>query len=734
MAPVTPGQEAKSRILTLVFTDLQDSTGLKSSRGDLLAGDVIARHRGHVARLAGECSGRAIDYAGDGCFLTFESSSAAVRFALRLQDVHHAEVDLPGVRVGIHMGEVTEGPGPLGVGGPPRVEGLAVDVAARIQGLARPGQILLSAVVASSARQRLEPDDVRRPIRWHSYGAYELKGAGAPLEITEVGLEGVAPFTAPVAGEKGRPVGARSGARRAALAAASALLLVAALLAYFALRRSAPSPEAPIRSLAVLPFDNLMNDPAQDYFADGITEALISELAQVGSLKVISRTSVVQYKDTTKTAPEIARELGVEGLIEGSVLRDGDQVRITAQLVHGPTDRHLWAESYTNTLTNVLRLHSEVALAIVAAVGATLTPEESQRIAGPGSVDPEAYEAFLQGMRLTDVDTDEGLRTAIRHFERATELDPEFARAWAWMSLAYIELAGWGIENPKRAYPPARSAALRALELDPSLGVAYARLARVAHAYDWEWSEAERLYRKAVALAPSDAELRTGFAWMLLQIGRYAEAVAQAEVALELDPKSKLVRKEAATVLDISSADTERAGRLLEAVYAEDPASPEVLDGLLWHQVGEGEFGAAIRAAEEFVRAKPGEALPRLWLARVHAIAGDREKAREIADATRRTFGDRLPNSVLGQLLVDLGEIDEAFQALERGFEEREWMMIWLRVTPFGVNPASRASPAWEQFRKDPRYWDLMRRMNFPPFPSEHPGYTEEQAQRAALR
>jgi len=733
VAPVTPSPDAaRSRILTLVFTDLQDSTGLKTSHGDRLAGDVIARHRGHLARLAAEGEGRIIDTAGDGCFLTFETSSAAVRFALRLQDVHHAEPELPRVRVGVHVGEVTEAPGPLGAGGPPRVEGLAVDVAARIQALARPGQVLLSAPVASSARQRLEADAVARPIRWQSYGAYELKGLDAPLEIIEAGLEGVAPFTAPAAGEKGRPVRARFGARRVALAAGLTLVVVAALGAYLVFGRSGSAPAAPIRSLAVLPFDNLMNDPAQDYFADGMTEALISELAKIASLQVISRTSVVQYKDTAKTAPEIARELGVEGLIEGSVLRDGDQVRITAQLIHGPTDRHLWAESYTNTLTHVLRLQSDVALAIVAAVGATLTPEESQRIAGTGSVDPAAYEAFLLGMQLRDAGTEDGLRTAIRHLERATALDPGFAWAWAEMSRAYSALAGWQIEKPERAYPPARRAALRALELDPSLGVAYARLALVAHAYDWDWSEAERLYRKAVALAPSDATFRVDFAWMLLQTGRYVEAVPEADAALRLDPRSKSVRRDAAVVLDHSGADHERAGRLLREVYAEDPTFIPVLDALLWYYLEEGERRAAFRAAEEWIRASPREPTPKLQLAFVHASVGEREKAREIVDATRRSFGDdRLPNAPLGEVLVALGEIDAAFSAYERGFEEREWWMTWLRIRPY---TQGAVSPDWAQLRKDPRYWDLMRRMNFPPLPPEHPGYADEQAQRAGLR
>jgi len=194
-----------SRILTLVFTDLADSTALKTRRGDQAVGELIARHRAHVRRLAAESGGRIIDWAGDGCFLTFETPSAAVLFALRLQQAHSEEPDLPGVRTGIHMGEVSELPGPDGDVAHPRVEGLAVDLAARICGLARPAQVLMSSSVADSARQRLDSDAFDKPIRWRTHGSYSLKGFDEALEIREAGLQGVAPFEAPAASEKAMP-------------------------------------------------------------------------------------------------------------------------------------------------------------------------------------------------------------------------------------------------------------------------------------------------------------------------------------------------------------------------------------------------------------------------------------------------------------------------------------------------------------------------------------------------
>src|SRR5262245_40337487 len=194
-----------SRILTLVFTDLADSTALKTQRGDQAVGELISRHRAHVQRLAAESGGRIIDWAGDGCFLTCATSSSAVLFALRLQQVHDDEPDLPGVRIGLHMGEVSERPNPDGDSLHPRVEGLAVDLAARIAGLARPGQVLMSSAVADNARQRLDSHTFAQPVRWRTHGSYTLKGFDEALEIHEAGLEGVASFAAPAASEKATP-------------------------------------------------------------------------------------------------------------------------------------------------------------------------------------------------------------------------------------------------------------------------------------------------------------------------------------------------------------------------------------------------------------------------------------------------------------------------------------------------------------------------------------------------
>ena len=685
------------RLAAIMFTDIVGYTALmaESEERGLRARE---RHRALVRPLVERYHGEWIEARGDESLSTFPTALDAVNCALAIEAAACDDADLK-LHVGIHLGDVVVQDG--------EVSGDGVNIASRICALSQGGGLCISGEVYQSIRNQPEMEAV-------SLGDHELKNVGRLVSVYALGRPGAVSVTAPSKVRAGT---------RLRYAAAALVLVGLTALAWWSWNRTWMT-AGPIRSIAVLPLLNLSGDPEQTYFVDGMTDALIAELAKIRSLRVISRTSVMQYKGTTKTAPEIAQELGVDGLIEGSVLRDGDQVRITAQLIHGPTDRHLWAESYTNTMTNVLGLHSEVALAITSAVGAILTPEESRRIASPRSVHPEAYEAYVLGMHFWGVKTDEGLRTAIRHLGRATELDPGFALAWARISSAYGQLAGWSIDKPRDAGPLARRAALRALELDSELGQAYKALAQVAHIFDWEWSEAERLFRRAIELAPNDAQIHSEYAWLLLQIGRYPEAVSQAEFSLELDPKSHAIRRDAATVFRMSG-DPERGWALLKEVYSEDPSYIPVLDSIFHFHIMGGDPDKAIRTAEEYRSASPDEPWPQLLLAFGHAVAGDPEKAHELVDTARRIFGEeRLASTTLGEIHVALGEMDDAFRVFERGFDEREWLMTWLRVGPYLNRPDAR-------LRRDPRYWELMRRMNFPPFPPDHPGYAEEQAQQA---
>jgi len=422
----------KSSLLSLVFTDLQDSTRIKARLGDHRAGVLIARYQERVRELARQLGGREVDAAGDGFFLTFDVPSAAVSFALRLQQILHAETELPLVRVGVHLGEVTEQPAPTGSTKPTLVEGLAVDLAARIQALAMPGQVLMSSPVCEAARQRLKGQALEGEICWRSYGGYWLKGVSAPVEIVEAGLEGISPLRAPPSTEKAKRV--RGPGFRWSLASAALL----ASLALLALWHFSPSPPlAPIRSIAVLPLENISREPGEEYFADGMTEALIEGVAKLGSLSVISRTSVMNYKGARGPLPVIAEELGVDAVLEGTVMRVGDRVRITVQLIDARSDLHLWSESYDRELRDILVLQSEVAEEVAQRAHVVLSGAERARLARAGPVDPDAHAAYLKGRFFFAKETPQGRHKAVEHFERAVELDPEYAQAWAALADAY---------------------------------------------------------------------------------------------------------------------------------------------------------------------------------------------------------------------------------------------------------------------------------------------------------
>ena len=331
-----------------------------------------------------------------------------------------------------------------------------------------------------------------------------------------------------------------------------------------------------ISALAVLPLSNLSRDPEEDYLADGMTEALIHDLSKISALRVTSRTSVMRYKNTAKSVPEIAAELGVDGVLEGSVQRAGDRVRITAQLIHAGTDGHLWSESYDRDLSDILAVQSEVAKAIAREIKIKVTRSERVRLSRVRRVDPAAHEAYLKGRYQWNIRTAQSLRRAIEHFEDAIAKDPTFAPAQAALASAYVPFAFFGYMAPKKANARARSAALAALALDNSLAEAHTVLGAVNHDV-WNWSAAEAEYRRAIALDPSYPTAHQWFAEHLMDRGRASEAFAQARQARELDPMSLPVN----SLLGYLSYFSRQVRRRDRAVPARVEAQPAVSDGAL---------------------------------------------------------------------------------------------------------------------------------------------------------
>ena len=366
------------------------------------------------------------------------------------------------------------------------------------------------------------------------------------------GFRFVADVSVVPASEPVPPTPTRSPKRLATASGLAALLL--AVAAVWLLNR--PVDElAPIRSIAVLPLANLSGDPEQEYFSDGMTEALISNLAKIGALRVISRTSAMHYKDTRKTLPEIARELNVDAIVEGSVTRSGDRVRITAQLVHGTSDRHLWAEEYERDLEDILLLQSEIAQAIAREIRVVLTPEEEERLASVRVVDPEVYTWMRKGWYYSNSQRFEQARKA---FEMAIEIDPDHAPAYAGIAMSYSVPVSWGMATPDKVLPQAKTAAMRASELDNSLPNTHLALGTIAEV-EKNWIEAEREYLRVIELDPGHAGVRNNYARVLLGMGRVEEAIDQIDRAQQLSPVGNVIN---ANVVGIRTL----AGRYDEAI------------------------------------------------------------------------------------------------------------------------------------------------------------------------
>jgi TolB-like protein/class 3 adenylate cyclase len=540
----------RSRTLTLVFTDLADSTALKAKRGDQAVGDLIQRHRSIVRRLASECDGRVIDWAGDGCFLTFETPSAAVTFSLLLHRAHLETPDLPALRTGIHIGEVSEWPADGDA--TPRVEGLAVDLAARIASLAHPQQLLMSAAVADSARQRIDTGAFREPLRWEAHGRYVLKGFEEPLELREAGFEDLTLFAAPIATEKAWPASsfrsARPIHRRAPAVAAGSIVLVA-LLVYLGWPfgselRGGPAdvPDFDGRpAIAVLPFDNLSPDPDQAFFADGLAEDLITRLASWRAFPVIARNSSFQYRGGGLDLKRVGAELGARYLVEGSVRRVGDRIRVTAQLIDASSAEHVWAETYDRAVADVFSLQDEIGSTIAASLVGDLTRAEGERARQQGTESLEAWSLYQLGLQHAARYTARDAHEAVRLFERALELDPYFSTAQARLAMAkWMSAPGEGHAATDEEVAAALEAARRAVELDPRDPVAHAALAS-AYLTAGDPRSAIDAARKAVDLNPSMPEAWIWLGWAQVLAGDPEACIAATVRARELDPQGSMV-------------------------------------------------------------------------------------------------------------------------------------------------------------------------------------------------
>jgi TolB-like protein/DNA-binding winged helix-turn-helix (wHTH) protein/Tfp pilus assembly protein PilF len=478
--------------------------------------------------------------------------------------------------------------------------------------------------------------------------------------------------------------------------------LVVGLLLFLFFLRSDGHRNSPIHSLAVLPFENLSGDPAQEYLADGITDALITDLANIHSIRVVSRTSAMHYKDSHKQLAEIARELNVDAIVEGSVTRSGSRVRVNAQLIQSKNDRHLWAKKYEEDVVDLMELQNTLAEAISQEIATQLSPDERLKMRRLRPVNAEAYEAYLKGRFYWNKRTVEALQVAKTYFEQATQKDPHYALAYAGLADAY-DVLGSGVAAalpPREAMRHAREAANHAIQLDEGLAEGHTSLAGIKFSFDWDWQGAETEFRRAIELNPNDVTAHYWYAQLLLALGRWDESLASINKAAQLDPLLP-------QLASFRGAVFHNRGRYDLAIEEEQKALALDPGHFVPHfDLGRGyeQLGNYKQAAEEFQKAldlSGNDLTTKASLAHVYALSGDRTKAEKILNELKQKSTNNNVSYQIAEIYIGLGDKDQGFQWLENAYEDRSEWLTWIAI-----------EPKLDPIRGDPKFEQLLRRMN----------------------
>jgi TolB-like protein/DNA-binding winged helix-turn-helix (wHTH) protein/Flp pilus assembly protein TadD len=483
---------------------------------------------------------------------------------------------------------------------------------------------------------------------------------------------------------------------------ALALVLSLSVLAAWLFR---PRGHAPIgiRSLAVLPLENLSGDASQGYFADGMTDELITDLSQISALRVISRTSAMVYKGARKPLPQIARELNVDAVVEGTVLRSGDKVRITAQLIDASTDKHLWSQSYEGELRDTLALQNRVAGAIADQIRINLTPQEQAALKNVKVVNPEAYEAYLKGRYFWNKRTAEGLKVALAYFNQVIDEDPKYAQAYSGLADTYALLGDWqyAVMTPKEAFPKAKAAAIKALELDSTLGEAHNSLAFILDGFDWDLDSGGKEFQRAIELNPGYATAHHWYAWHLSLLGRYDEAIAEMRKAENLDPLSLIINADLAELLVLAHFYDESIRQSRKTIEM-DPNFGLAHNQLAQAYLQKHMYDEAVAELQKAVQLSGRSPTCIANLARAYVASGNRSEAVQLLKELKKRASPGYSNaSEIAMIYASFGDMERAMNWLEKGYEER-------------FNPGVLLRPGFDPLRSDSRFQNLLHRIGLP--------------------
>ncbi|HET7930060.1 MAG TPA: hypothetical protein VFL63_01545 [Rhodanobacteraceae bacterium] len=706
-APASPTATVHARqICTLLVCDIADSTALVERLGDHRASGLIEQHDQLARGLVAHHNGREIDKT-DGFLLVFERPSHALAWALAyhrgLVQLSAATGETLHARVGIHVGDVVtweNTPDAVARGAKPvEVEGLAKPTAARLAQLALPGQTLLSESAASLARRAEDEIDTDgAELRWLEHGRYQLKGLPEPVDVFEAGCVGTAPLRAPGSGRAGARVGR---VRRRFLVALAAVVLLGVVAGTWYWQRGPVASAIPEKSVAVLPFSNDSGDPGQQFFSDGLSENLINALSQFAGLKVISRNSAFQFRGSKDTSAQIGKALGVAHLLEGSVQRQGGDVRITATLVNAPDGSILWSQRYDRPYHDLFALQDEITSAAAAALQVELltTPGAVLQSDRPPSGNLAAYAAYQHGVAYDALGTERDFQHAIDAYAEATRLDPKYAAAWAQLSSTLVNRAVQfqGGVQAAQAIADARKAADTALALDPDLSLAHRARANLWQLVDMDWRGAEVEAQRALLLAPNDAGAKFGVAYISPALGQVQRAVELARQALLVDPRHARWYEWLSYYL-AGTGQLDQARQAIETAIALRPHGSANYAQLTVIEILRGDPAAALAAA----RKEP----PGIWhdiaMSLALQVGPDRAAADAALDAFTKAHADDAAYQ-LAEMYALRKDPDAVFKWLDRAWSNRDSGVFLLLSDPLIL-----------RYRHDPRFAAFCRKIGLP--------------------
>jgi len=643
----------------------------------------------------GESEGKLVRIpTGDGMALVFfDDPQAPIECGMEIAAALKSHPEI-GLRIGIHSGPVNA---VVDVSDRANVAGAGIDMAQRVMDCGDAGHILLSKRVA---------DDLAPFPRWnphlHDLGECEVKH-GRKISLVNFYTDAIGNPNLPRKCRAQRPPAARAAPSRSMILIGSLVLLIALLIGF--VKFSRPTPNRPAvatanaKSIAVLPFENKSQDPDNAYFADGIQEEILTRLSKIADLKVISRTSTQRYKGTPTNLLEIAKQLGVAHILEGTVQKAADQVRVNVQLINAQADSHLWAEKFDRNLADIFAVESEIATKIADTLQAKLTGSEKQAIAARPTENSEAHQLYLKGRYFLSRRTEEGLKKSVEFFNQAIDKDSGYALAYSGLAdsnMYLLKLAFLRGLSRKESYERAKAAATKALELDDNLAEAHTSLALVKMEYEWEWASSEGEFKRAIQLNPGFAEAHHQYSHYLTAMGRSSESLAESLRALELDPLSLVLNGHLAWHY-LYARQYDQAIQQCQKTAELDRNYPETADfrGLAYEQ--KGMYREAIAELQMAVNLSGNSPHIKAELGHAYAIAGETTPALDILDELKRESTETHISSYdIAVIYIGLGRKEHALEAFEDAYQERS---EWLRYV--------KVDPRLDPLRGDPRFEKL---------------------------